>query len=232
MQELLKRRSIKNWATDEKPREKLLEKGRNSLSNAELLAIILRTGTRDASALHLAQSILSSVDNNLNALASKSIPELQQFPGIGLAKATEIVATMELARRTQQNKEVGRPKVRSSRDAFLHIQPFLKDLHHEEFYAIYLSRSNSILRTVQISKGGISGTVADGKLIFNYGLESKASGIILAHNHPSGNLQPSNADVQLTESLKKFGGFIDVQILDHLIIAGNNYFSFADEGRL
>lgn len=223
---------MKYWAVDEQPREKLQLNGRNSLSNAELLAIVLRTGTKEISALHLAQKILDSVDNDLNALARKSLTELQKFPGVGKAKAAEIAAVMELVKRKQQSRIPSKPKIKCSGDAFHYLQPIFRDLNHEEFYALYLSRSNRVIRAVQISKGGISGTVADGKIIFNYGLESMASGIILAHNHPSGAAEPSASDVQLTESLKKFGSFIDVQILDHIIVAGNNYFSFADQGRL
>lgn len=223
---------MKDWAVDQQPREKMQNIGRRALSNAELLAIVLRTGNRKLSALDLARLILDSVANDLNKLSLKSIDDLMEFPGIGKAKATEILAVMELVRRKEQTRSPEAFKVKSSADAFSLIYPSFMDLDHEEFYAIYLNRGNQVIKTTQISMGGISGTVADGKLIFNYGLASKASGIILAHNHPSGNLQPSMADVRLTESLKKFGEYIDVQILDHLIIAGNNYFSFADEGRL
>lgn len=220
------------WAKDEQPREKMQANGRNSLSNAELLAIVLRTGSKKMSALQLAQMILDKVDHDLSFLGRKSLDELQQFPGIGLAKASEIAAVMELVRRKQQSKSVPKPKVTCSNDAYKYARNYFYDLNHEEFYALYLNRANVILKAVQISKGGVSGTVADGKLIFNYGLEVKASGIILVHNHPSGNAEPSASDVHLTSELKKFGAYIDVQILDHLILAGDNYFSFADEGRL
>lgn len=226
------RRPMKDWARDERPREKLEEKGRGALSNAELLAIVLRTGTKKMSALHLAQLILESVDNDLSRLSRKSIPELQKFPGVGKAKAAEITAVMELVRRREKSKSSKRSLIKCSSDAFYHMKPYFLDLNHEEFYAIYLNRANYILNVVQISKGGISGTVADGKLIFNYGLQAQASGIILVHNHPSGNALPSPSDIQLTQALKSFGAYIDIQILDHLIIAGNNYFSFADEGKL
>lgn len=229
---MIVRKPIKCWASDERPREKLQINGRKALSNAELLAIVLRTGTAKLSALDLAKIILESVDNDLNRLARKSIKELQRFPGIGQAKATEILAVMELVRRRQQHKSPGRPRIKCADDAYKIFKDVFMDLDHEEFYAMYLSRGNHLMKTALISRGGVSGTVADGKLIFNYGLEIKASGIILAHNHPSGNVKPSVADIHLTESLKKFGDFIDVQILDHLIVAGNNYFSFADEGRL
>lgn len=232
MEGMIVRKPMKYWVAEEQPREKLQAKGRNALSNAELLAIILRTGSKQWSALHLAQQILESVEHDLNALGRKSIAELQKFPGIGQVKATEIAAVMELVRRRQISKSSQRPVIKCSGDAFECAKPYFHDLIHEEFYALYLSRSNQVIDVKQISKGGITGTVADGKLIFNYGLESKATGIILVHNHPSGNIQPSASDIQLTNSLKKFGAYIEVQILDHLIIAGNNYFSFADEGRL
>jgi len=232
MEKTMLKKPIRLWADDEKPREKLQVLGRKALSNAELLAIVLRTGTAHLSAVDLAKLILESVDYDLNKLSRKSVKELERFPGIGKAKATEILAVMELVRRRQQHKSPRRPRIKCANDAFEILKDVFLDLEHEEFYAMYLSRGNHLIKTELISKGGVSGTVADGKLIFNYGLESKACGIILAHNHPSGNTSPSVSDIHLTESLKKFGEYIDVQILDHLIVAGNNYFSFADEGRL
>lgn len=232
MKEIALRKPMKNWSVDEQPREKLQNQGRKSLTNAELLAIVIRSGTTKLSALDIARTILDSVENDLHRLARKSVDELVRFPGVGKTKATEILAVMELVRRRQISRSPDKAQIKCSGDAFNLIAPSFIDLDHEEFYAIYLSRGNRVIKAVQISQGGVSGTVADGKLIFNYGLESKASGIILAHNHPSGNLVPSVADIQLTEALKKFGDYIDVQILDHLIVAGNNYFSFADEGRL
>jgi len=232
MKEIALRKPMKNWSVDEQPREKLQNQGRKALTNAELLAIVIRSGTPELSALDIARTILDSVENDLHRLARKTVDELTRFPGVGKTKATEILAVMELVRRRQQSKTPDKAHIKCSGDAFHFIAPSFIDLDHEEFYAIYLSRGNRVIKTVQISQGGVSGTVADGKLIFNYGLESKASGIILAHNHPSGNIVPSVADIQLTEALKKFGDYIDVQILDHLIVAGNNYFSFADEGRL
>ncbi|PWL29502.1 MAG: hypothetical protein DCO96_07015 [Fluviicola sp. XM-24bin1] len=232
MKEIVLRKPMKDWSIEEQPREKLQNHGRKSLTNAELLAIVIRSGTPDLSALDIARTILQSVDHDLHRLARKTIDDLVRFPGVGKAKATEILAVMELVRRRQQSKIANQALIKCSGDAYEYISPVFMDMDHEEFYAIYLSRGNRVLKTAQISKGGVSGTVADGKIIFNYGLETKASGIILAHNHPSGNASPSMADVQLTESLKKFGEYIDVQILDHIIVAGNNYFSFADEGKL
>ncbi|MCR9173291.1 MAG: DNA repair protein RadC [bacterium] len=232
MKEIALRKPMKDWSIDEQPREKLQNQGRKSLTNSELLAIVLRSGTPKQSALDIARTILDSVDNDLHRLARKTIDDLMKFPGVGKAKATEILAVMELVRRRQQSKLRDKAMIKCSADAFQLIAPVFMDLDHEEFYALYLSRGNKVLQIKQISQGGISGTVADGKVIFNYGLETKASGIILAHNHPSGNSSPSVADIQLTSSLKKFGEYIDVQILDHIIVAGNNYFSFADEGRI
>lgn len=232
MKGIAHRKPMKDWSPDEQPREKLHQHGRKALSNAELLAIVLRSGTPRFSALDIAKEVLNSVENDLTRLSRKSIEDLLQFPGIGMAKAAEILAVMELVRRKQQSKIPEKAMIKCSGDAFNLLSPIFMDLDHEEFYAMYLSRGNRVIKTVQISRGGVSGTVADGKLIFNYGLESKASGIILAHNHPSGNPSPSMADINLTDSLKKFGEYIDVQILDHIIVAGNNYFSFADEGRL
>ncbi len=232
MKEIALRKPMKDWSIDEQPREKLQNHGRKSLTNAELLAIVIRSGTPELSALDIARRILESVDHDLHRLARKTIEDLIRFPGVGKAKATEIQAVMELVRRRQQSKVANKALIKCSGDAYDYISPAFMDMDHEEFYAIYLSRGNRVIKSVQISRGGVSGTVADGKIIFNYGLESKASGIILAHNHPSGNVSPSVADIQLTEALKKFGEYIDVQILDHIIIAGNNYFSFADEGRM
>lgn len=232
MKEIAPRKPMKEWLSEEQPREKLQQQGRKSLTNSELLAIVIRSGTPKLSALDIAKQVLDSVNNDLNLLSRKSIEELIRFPGLGKAKATEILAVMELVRRKQQSKIQERATIKCSGDAYSLLSPIFMDLEHEEFYAIYLSRGNRVIKTAQISRGGVSGTVADGKLIFNYGLETKASGIILAHNHPSGNVSPSVADVHLTNSLKKFGDYIDVQILDHIIVTGNNYFSFADEGKL
>ena len=222
--------SIKTWAEEDRPREKLSIKGKSVLSDAELLAIILGSGTKRMSALELAREILIKCENNLIKLAKMSVNELCEFNGIGPAKAISIVATMELSRRKNDLKSTKRVKITSSNSAFVCLKPLLTDLSHEEFYLLLLDRSNSLLKTVNISKGGISGTVADGKLIFNEAISHKASGIILAHNHPSGQLKPSEQDIILTRSLKEFGKMIDLLILDHLILTDYSYFSFADEG--
>jgi DNA repair protein RadC len=222
--------SIASLAADDRPREKLVSKGVKALSDSELLAIILGSGSRNQSAIQLAQLILNEVGNEYVGLGQLSIDELKKYKGVGEAKAVAIIAVMEIARRKNAGANKKNVIVNSSRSVFNHLQPYFEDLSHEEFYVIYLNRANTIIATKQISKGGISQTVVDGKIVFNYALQCKASAMILAHNHPSGRLVPSDSDKQLTQSLSRFGKFIDVQILDHLIINANNYFSFADEG--
>ena len=224
--------SIKTWAEDDRPREKMKFKGRSVLSDAELLAIILGSGNRDVSAVDLAKQILNSVGNDLSRLAKLSIAQLTGFNGVGDAKAISVMASMELARRKQVEGSSKPNKVTSSNHVYQLLKQYFLDLSHEEFYVVFLDRANHILKVEQISKGGLSGTVADGKIIFQKALEAKSSAIILAHNHPSGNLKPSEADFRLTKSLIQFGKFIDLQVLDHLIFSDNGYFSFADEGVL
>ncbi len=222
--------SIKTWAEDDRPREKMLLKGRSSLSDAELIAILIGSGNRELSAVQLSQQILAKAGNNLFELSRFSIDQLMQFKGIGEAKAISIFAAMELARRQQSNNRDKRTKITSSVNVYNELRAEFSGLSHEEFYILLLNRANEVIAKQQVSKGGIAGTVADGKIIFNYALEKKASAIILAHNHPSGQLKPSEADKRLTKDLIQFGKFIDLQILDHLIFSDNNYFSFADEG--
>lgn len=224
--------SIKNLALDDRPREKLVQHGRATLSNAEILAILIGSGTREKSAVQLCQEILNKSDNDINILAKKSVGELMKFKGIGEAKAISIAAALELGRRRQSEETVVRPIINSSKHAYNAVKYIFEDLEHEEFHIILLNRANKIITTVLISKGGISGTVADGKLIFKKALETTASGLILCHNHPSGNLKPSKADIDLTHNLKQFGKMIDMPILDHIIITDSNYFSFADENML
>lgn len=228
----MNRKPIKFWAEDDRPREKLLVKGKNALSDAELLAIVLGSGTKELSAVQVAQAILADADNDLRTLARRSVNDLKKYPGIGEVRALEITAVMELARRNSRTKSIRKPVIRCSEDSYNFLRPFFADLQHEEFYVLFLNRANSILAYEQLSKGGISGTVADGKIIFSKALEHKACAIILAHNHPSEQLRPSESDIKLTKSLVKFGRLIDIQVLDHLIITANNYFSFVDEGIL
>ena len=222
--------TIKNWALDDRPREKLLLKGRNAVSDVELLALIIGSGSRNHSAVDLARQILQACDHSFSILSKLSIDDLQKFKGIGQAKAVAIFASLEISRRRSSETDRNLDKITSSKDAYQLLSNSLRDLAHEEFHVLYLNRGNRILANEQISKGGLSGTVADGKLIFHRALQLKASGLILAHNHPSGQLRPSEADLRLTRSLVNFGKYIDLHVLDHLILCDNEYFSFADEG--
>ena len=223
-------RKILSWAEDDRPREKMLLKGNGALSDAELIAILIGSGTVDLSAVDVAKLILQKANNNLNELARLSLKDLMKVKGIGEAKAISIAAALELGRRRKDAEAVRRPKITCSRDAYDQIKPYLWDVPHEEFWILLLSRSNEVIRPVQISQGGVSGTVADPKLIFKHAIEHLASALILVHNHPSGNLTPSQADKDLTKRLKEAGKLLDTPVLDHLIFTDTNYFSFADEG--
>jgi len=227
-----KLKSIKSWAEHDRPREKLLEKGQKALSDAELLAIIIGSGSANESAVDLSKRILASVSNNLSELSRLGIPDLLRFKGIGHAKAINIIAVLELGRRRRQSESLQRQTITSSRDAFELMQPILGDLAYEEFWVITLNRSNKVKRTICISEGGVEGTVADPKKIFKMALEDNASGIIICHNHPSGALRPSENDVKITRKCKEAGAFMELPVLDHIIIAHEKYFSFADEGLL
>lgn len=224
--------SLKNLNKDDQPREKLMEKGRSALSNAEIIGILIGSGTKDKSAVQLCQEILASVGNDLNKLARLTIHDLMKFKGIGMAKAVTIAAALELGRRRNTENKEEYPVIKSSKDIYNHVKFRFEDLDHEEFYIIILNRANKVKSVELISKGGISGTVVDGKIIFKKALEQTASSIILCHNHPSGNLSPSQADITLTKKVKDFGALIDLPVLDHLIITDDSYFSFADEGIL
>jgi len=223
---------IKSWAEEDRPREKLLVKGKASLSDAELLAILLGSGSRHETAVGLAQRILKSVDNNLTELGKCSLAELKKFKGVGAAKAISIIAAMELGRRRQLSRIKERPQVTSSQDAYDAIAPMLADLPHEEFWVLILNRANRIMGREQVSSGGMTGTVVDAKIVFRKALEGQACSIILCHNHPSGSLYPSQADIKLTKKLVTAGASIDITVLDHLIIAGGGYYSFADEDKM
>ncbi|TXD82288.1 JAB domain-containing protein [Subsaximicrobium wynnwilliamsii] len=221
--------SIKNWSQDDRPREKLRDKGKANLSDAELIAILLGTGSRSESAVSLSQRILSSVDNNLNQLGKLSIKQLMTFRGIGEAKAITIVAAMELGRRRRGEEALEKMKISSSTSVFELMQPIIGELPHEEFWIVYLNNSNKVLHKNQVSKGGITGTLVDVRLVLKSALELGAVGLILAHNHPSGTLKPSTADKDLTKKLKLAAESLDIKVLDHLIITEKAYFSFADE---
>lgn len=224
--------NIKSWAAEDRPREKLLLKGKATLSDAELIAILLGTGTSKLSAVDLAKNILQAVNNDLNELARLTVKDLMKIKGIGEAKAITIISALELGRRRKDFQAEEKPKIGGSADAFEILKADLLDIPHEAFWIILLNRANRVIKKHQISQGGVAGTVADPKLIFKVAVEELASGIILAHNHPSGNLTASQADIDLTKKLKESGKLLDIQVLDHLIIAGKKYFSFADEGLL
>jgi DNA repair protein RadC len=222
--------TIKSLAIDDRPREKLMHKGRKSLSDAELLAILINNGTREQSALDLARNLLSRANNDLQELTRFSLSDMKKIKGIGDAKALTILAAIELGRRRQLSVKSKSLKITCSRDVFELMKPALSDLSHEEFYSVHVTRANEVISVNQISLGGVSGTVADGKIIFKQALENKASALILAHNHPSGQKKPSQSDIVLTDKLVKFGKYIDLPVLDHLVFCDNGYFSFADEG--
>ena len=222
---------ITAWAEEDRPREKLLNKGKHALSDAELLAILLGSGSREETAVGLAQRILNSVENNLHELGRCSLAEFQRFKGVGEAKAITIAAAAELGRRRQMTAIKDKPQIKSSSDGFKAIAPILIDLPHEEFWILLMNRSNYVIGRELVSSGGVSGTVVDAKMVFRKALEkSGATSIILCHNHPSGNLQPSQADILLTKKLKKAGEVLDMTVFDHLIVSERGYFSFADEG--
>ncbi|GCC51879.1 JAB domain-containing protein [Chryseotalea sanaruensis] len=223
---------IKNWAAEDRPREKLLLKGKASLTDAELIAILLGTGTASLSALDLAKKVLQTTGNNLDELARLNITDLIKTKGIGEAKAITIVAALELGRRRKELSIIEKPRITSSKDAFHQVSADLMDLPHEEFWIILTNRANRIVKKQQISSGGVAGTVADPKMIFKLAVAELASGLILAHNHPSGNLNASQADIALTKKIKEAGVLLEIQLLDHIIVAGKRYFSFADEGML
>ncbi|HNP32691.1 MAG TPA: DNA repair protein RadC [Flavobacterium sp.] len=222
--------SIKHWAEDDKPREKMMLKGKTALSDAELIAILIGSGSRNESAVSLSKRILASVDNNLNALGKLSLKQLMEFKGIGEAKAVSIAAALELGRRRRAEESVELSKITSSKAVFEIMQPIIGELPHEEFWVLYLNNSNKIIYKSQLSKGGITGTVVDVRLIFKTALEHNATSVILSHNHPSGKLQASDADKEITKKLKKAGEQLDIKVLDHIIITENGYFSFQDEG--
>jgi DNA repair protein RadC len=222
--------SIKSWAEGDRPREKLLQHGRHTLSDAELVAILIRTGTKNTTAVDLAREILHKSGNDLAALSRLNPRELARIKGMGMVKAVTLVAALEIGRRRREAEAVKKGKISSSKDVVNLLQPHLSDLIHEEFWLLLLNRANHIIHKSAISKGGISGTVVDPRLIFKAAIEHGASGIILSHNHPSGNTKPSEADIQLTKKIREAGKNLDIEVLDHIIIAGDTFFSFADEG--
>ncbi|MFT4833340.1 MAG: DNA repair protein RadC [Marinoscillum sp.] len=224
--------SINKWAEEDRPREKLLLKGKASLSDAELIGILIGSGTRTLSAVDVAKQILHSANNDLHKLAKLTVKDLTKIKGIGEAKAITIVSALELGRRRKELEPTKAFKITSSQDAYSLLSAELTDLPHEEFWIILLKRNNEVIGKHQISRGGISGTVADPKIIFQRAIENGASGIILAHNHPSGNTQPSEADKSLTKKVKSAGNVLDIAVLDHIIFTDHKYYSFADESMM
>jgi DNA repair protein RadC len=222
--------SIKNWAQDDRPREKMMQRSAGALTDAELLAILISSGTKEKSALDLARDILSLADNNLHELGRLSVQELQKTKGIGQARAITIAAALELGRRRQSGEGLQRQTIVTSKDAAQIIIPLLRDLNHEAFCVLYLNQANKLIKSEIISTGGLTGTVADTRLILKNALMHNSNQIIVAHNHPSGNKQASSADKELTQKLKEAASLMDIKLLDHLIITGNDYTSFTDEG--
>jgi DNA repair protein RadC len=223
---------ITDWAVEDRPREKLLQKGTNSLSDAELLGILISSGKKDKSAVDLGRELLHMVNNNLNKLGKLTINDFTKVSGIGKARAVSIAAALELGRRRKLEDGPEIPQIKCSRDVFDQISPLVSDLPYEEFWILFLNRSNKIIDRMKISQGGISGTVTDIRLIMKKALEYLASGIIVVHNHPSGNLNPSDSDTRITQKIKDAGNIMDIQLLDHLIISDKEYYSFADNGLL
>ena len=224
--------SIPSWAEEDRPREKMLQKGPAALTDAELIAILLRIGSKSLSAVELAKKLLQQADNNLNELARKSLYELQKQKGMGEAKALTVLAAMEIGRRRAISGLGEKPKINNSRDAWFIMMPDLLDQQQEQFWVLMLNRSNAVIKKALISKGGITGTVADPRLIFREAIESSAVAIIVVHNHPSGNLFPSQADKTLTQKLVDAGKILQIPVLDHIIFADQGHYSFADEGIL
>lgn len=223
---------IKDWAADDKPREKLLIKGKNALSNSELLAIIISSGSINESAVDLSKRILESCDNNLVSLSKLNIAQLKKFKGIGTVKALTIEAALELGRRRQASAAVERPQIINSNDAYQYLKTMMEDIQHEEAWVLFLDRNSKPIAIENVSKGGLSSTVIDTKTVYKRAIEIGASMIIMAHNHPSGNCKPSKADDHITKQFVETGKLIDIQLADHLIITSTAYYSYADQNQI
>lgn len=230
MEDIKQAIAIKQWAEEDRPREKLVDKGRHALTEAELIAILIGSGSRNETAVELSKRILASVGNNLNELGKLTVKDLNRFKGVGDAKAISIIAALELGRRRRDTEIIKREKITSSKDIYEIMKPSFIDLPHEEFWLLMLNRSNSLIKKELISRGGIAGTVVDTKIIFKSAIENHASAIVVCHNHPSGNLKPSDADIKITKSIKEAGKIMEIALIDHLIIAESGYYSFSDEG--
>ena len=232
MEESAKHLNIKALAEDDRPREKFAGLGRHTLSDAELIAIILGSGNRSETAVQLARRMLSSNNNNINELAKLSLNDLRKFKGVGEVKAINIAAAFELGRRRKESETIGKIKITSSNSAYELLQKRLSDLPHEEFWILLLNRANKVMKEENLSKGGVSGTVVDIRLICKMAVESAASGIVIAHNHPSGQIVPSEQDKTITKNLKEALKLFEISLLDHVIIGDQKYFSFSDDGLL
>lgn len=224
--------SIREWNENDRPREKLLVKGKNSLTDAELIAILISSGNRNESAVELSKRILASVNHQINRLGKLSVKHLMKFNGIGEAKAIAIIAGLELGRRRREEELPMFPKIQCSKDAYTILYPLISDLEHEEFWILYLDNSNKVIQKKQVSIGGKTGTLVDPRVVFKSALEFGAVSIILAHNHPSGILRPSVSDKTVTKKMTQAGTILDIKLLDHIIVTEKNYFSFADEGMI
>ncbi len=225
-------RTIQDWAEEDRPREKLIQRGRMALTDAELLAILIGSGTVSETAVDVAKNLLSKVNHDLRELGKQTPGELMKTRGIGKAKAVTLLAAMELGRRRKEHDAKQRIRIVSSASAYEEIRPHLLDKQHEEFWILLLNRANEVIRTIQVSLGGISGTVVDVRLVFKHAIENLASSVILAHNHPSGSLRPSASDKTITRQIADAGKILSIPVLDHLVISDSGYFSFADEGIL
>lgn len=224
--------TMKQWAEDDRPREKFCKLGRQHLSDSELIAILLGSGKRGQSAFAMAQSLLGRFNHSLPTLARATPEELARIPGIGKVKAVKILAALELGNRKNIDRQEEKPLIKSSKDAYDQISPHLEDLSHEEFWTIFLNRANRVIHCARISSGGLHGTVVDVRLILKQAIERLASSLILAHNHPSGNNRPSQADLDLTRRIAEAADMLELKVLDHIIVAGKRYLSFSDEGFL
>jgi len=222
--------SIKDWALEDRPREKLVAKGLQGLSDAELIAILISSGNKEETAVELSKRILKSAGNNLNTIGKFNLNDLQKFKGIGEAKAITIVAALELGRRRKLSEIIQKKVIRTSKDVFELFHPILADLPHEEFWVVFLNNSSKIIDKFKTSQGGLAATVIDVRLIMKAAIEKLASSIILCHNHPSGNLKPGKSDIEITKKLREAGKILDIKVLDHIIITDEKYFSFGDEG--
>lgn len=224
--------SIKTWAVEDRPREKMVSRGLSSLTDAELIAILISSGNSKESAVELSRRIMESIHHNLHELGKLNCDELQRFRGIGPAKAITLIAAMELGRRRNQSEALEKDQIKGSRDAANYLRPILGDLSYEEFWVIFLNRHNKVIEKQKMSQGGITGTVIDVRLVLKLALEKHATSLILCHNHPSGNLEPSDADKKITRQLKDAAALMEIPVVDHLIVTQSGFFSFADEAML